>query len=142
MAIGAGGNKLGTRALTQELRKLAQQAIDVDAESGDPITRETRLATLIWNQALGWVEKKRDDEGNLKEIVHPPVAWAQQYVFERLEGKIAQAAPDEHGSIKAVDRVRELNRDRVNLLAKIAVGPPKAKVRPASIAGGESGRVG
>jgi hypothetical protein len=128
MAVGTGGVKMGSRALTSELRKLASQPVDVEPD-GTPITREAKLAALIWRQALGWTERVRDVEGNLVEKTYPPVAWAQQYLYERLEGKVAQAVPDEHVGIKAVDRVRDLSRDRLNLLAKIAQGPPKAAAR-------------
>lgn len=137
MAVGIGGAKVGTKALTVELRRLASQAIDVD-DDGGPISREAALASLIWKQALGWTERVRDDNGNLTEKKHPPVAWAQQYVFERLEGKVTQAVPDEHGSIKAVDRVRELSRDRLNLLSRVAQGPPKVAPRPSNTEGPES----
>ncbi len=138
MAVGTGGTKLGMRALTNELRKLASQPVDIEPD-GTPITREAKLAALIWNLALGWTERVRDIEGNLKEVVHPPVAWAMQYCFERLEGKVAQAVPDEHQGIKAVDRVRDLSRQRLNLISAITQGPPKAKARDSSGQRGSGG---
>lgn len=125
--------RLGTKALTAELRKLAVEAITI-LDNGDPVTREQALASLIWKQALGWTEETRDDNGTLKKTVHPPVAWAQQYLFERMEGK-APVAMTEHGEgMKAADKVRALSRDRLNKLAVSIAGPlmppsykPKAK---------------
>lgn len=121
--------RLSQKALTGELKKLAAEAVDITPD-GTPITREQKLAQLIWNQALGWTEEVRDDEGNRKEIKHQPVGWCQQYLFERIEGKAPQAVPDEHTGMKAADKVRELAKDRINQMATAAVGkggPPKYK---------------
>jgi len=121
---------LSTKALTTSLRALSGQAIDIEPD-GTPITRYEKLAKLIWDQALGYTEKVRDDEGNLKEIVHKPVAWAQQYVFERLEGKAIMAVAEEDGRIKAAEKVRDLAKDRINKLAGkmagVKSGPPRYK---------------
>jgi hypothetical protein len=125
MAISASG-RLGGRALTEELRRLAGEAYTVN-DGGDTLTRRDVLAEMIWKQALGWTEEVRDEDGNLKRVVHPPVAWCQQYLFERMEGKAPVAAPDEGSSIKAADKVRDLARDRLNRLAVVKSGPPKPR---------------
>jgi hypothetical protein len=125
--------KFGTRALTGELRKLASEAITIE-DDGTPVTREQMLAQMIWRQALGWVEKVRDDDGNLQEVRHPPVAWCQQFLFERTEGKAPQATQDERTGLKAADKVRELSKQRINTLSSIAKGPPtKPKVAHESV---------
>lgn len=118
--------RMGGKALTAELRKLAGQAVSVD-DNGDPITREMRLAELIWKQALGYTEVIRDEMGTETKRDHPPVAWAQQYLFERMEGKAPVAMPENDGTMKAADKVRQLSKDRVNALAAKIVpsGPPK-----------------
>ena len=107
--------KLGTRALTSELKKLAAEVIDID-DGAEPVTREQKLAQMIWNLALGWIENQRDDDGNLKKIRHPPVAWAMQFLFERCEGKAPQAVQEETTGIRAADKVRELSVERVNAI--------------------------
>lgn len=112
---------LASAALTQELKKLAQQVVETD-EGGEALTREQKLARMIWEQALGWVEKTRGDDGKVKEVYQPPVAWAQQFVFERIEGKAAQATPDESTGLRAKDKVAALARERVNKLAEAAEG--------------------
>lgn len=136
MAVAPG--KIGSRALTSELRKLAQESHTVTTD-GTPLTREQVLADLIWKQALGWVEviEERDDSGTMrrKEIVHPPVAWCQQFLFERMEGKAPIAQGDSTGGVRAADKVRDLARQRINLLAKTAAGPPK---RPAPTPKGDA----
>lgn len=124
---------LGGKALTAELRKLAVEAIDVSPD-GTPVTREQILSLLIWNQALGWTETwwETDSSGNRikREVKHKPVPWAQQYLFERMEGKAAQAMPEENGGVKAADKVRQLAKDRINSLARITAGPPMPKGTP------------
>jgi hypothetical protein len=124
---------LGGKALTAELRKLAVEAIDV-APDGTPITREQILADLIWKQALGWTETwwETDSIGNRvkREMKHKPVPWAQQYLFERMEGRAAQATPEDVGGVKAAEKVRQLAKDRINNLARITAGPPMPKGKP------------
>lgn len=118
----------GGKHLTEELRRLSAEAIDMTPD-GDPITRAQALASLIWKFALGWKEKRRDENGDLQEVEHPPVAWAMQYLYERMEGKAPQAAPEAGDGIKAVDKVRKLAKDRLNALAGVTAkaGPPEYK---------------
>lgn len=115
--------KLSNAALSKELRKLAIEVHTI-TDDGTPVTREQKLADIIWKLALGCTEKYRDEEGNLKEKVYPPAAWAIQFVFERVEGKAQTVAPDETSTVRAKDKVAELARERVNRLAAIAAGPP------------------
>lgn len=116
------------KALTGELRRLAAEAHTI-TDAGDVITREEALAALVWQQALGWTEKVRSPDGNLVEILHPPVAWAQQFLWERIEGKAAPALAEEQGSIRASDKVRDLARQRLNELIPSGPksGPPSHK---------------
>lgn len=109
-------------ALSHELRKLAGQ-VHTLLDDGTQVTREEQLAQLIWNQALGWNEKKRDENGTLQEIWHPPVAWAQQYLFERIEGKAQVATGTEQKGMTAAEKVRGLAKDRLNALVPVK-GPP------------------
>ncbi len=114
-------------ALTTELRKLAQEIHTVD-DAGAPITKEQALAALIWKQALGWVEEVRDDKGAVKRTLHPPVAWAQSMLFERIEGK-AQVTQEQTGArISAKETVSELAKQRLNALARGAKPSPKEEV--------------
>lgn len=122
--------RLSGRMLTNHLRTLAGEAHTV-TNSGDPLTREQVLADLIWKQALGWTEEFRDDNGTLIKKVHPPVAWAQQYLFERIEGRAPVSIPENEGGLKAADKVSDLAKQRVNQRAKaaagVSAGPPVFK---------------
>lgn len=115
---------LGSKALTDELRRLSTEVFGED-EAGNPITRSQALASLVWKFALGWTEETVDGNGNKKLVEHPPVAWAMQYVWERTEGKAAQAQVEDHARVSAAAKVRELARERINKMTTIATGPPK-----------------
>lgn len=121
---------IGGKALTAELTRLGKLAHTV-LNDGTPVTKDEVLAELIWSQALGWTEETLDDEGNKQKIVHKPVAWAQQYIIERREGRAPQSVPDQAEGIRAADKVRKLAQDRINTLARktagVLVGPPAYK---------------
>lgn len=135
----ASSGRLSARALTKHLNIIGLEMHTVDAE-GNPVDREEALARLLWNMALGWEEVTRDDEGNLKKIKHPPVAWAIQYIYDRKEGRAAPTVLEDEGRMKAADKVRDLAKSRLNDLAMAAAGPvsapaekkgpPKFKSRP------------
>lgn len=124
--------RYGGKALTGELRKLAGELHTTDSQ-GNEITKEQALADLIWKQALGWEEVTRDDSGSLTKKVHPPVAWAQQFLWERMEGKAPVAVAENEGGMKASQKVRELSKQRVNALASaVAIGKPPSYKRNAT----------
>lgn len=119
--------KFGGKLLTSELRKLGTEAHDMEPD-GTPLTRAECLARLIWRRALGWEERTRDAEGNLKVKQHPPESWAMQFIWERTEGKAPNAISEDTGGRTAAQTVRELTKDRLNRLsAKLVApaGPPK-----------------
>ncbi len=118
--------RFNSRALTENLRRMASEVVDL-LPDGTQITREERLAELIWKQALGYVEEVRNEEGTLTKVVHKPVAWAQQYLFERMEGKAAIAAPDASVGMRAADKVRALAKDRLNRIAETVTAPKASR---------------
>lgn len=128
MATLKGMKAASTRALTRHLNELGREVHTVN-DAGDPITREEALARRLWDMALGWEEQTRDDEGNLKTVKHPPVAWAMQYVYDRKEGRTAPTVLEDEGRVRAADKVRELAKDRVNQLASAAAGPKPSDLK-------------
>lgn len=117
---------INEQALTRYLAEFGKHAHSVDDE-GNTITREQALAEMLWKLALGFTEKVRDvTTGQWKEVYRPPVSWAIQYVFDRRDGKVAQAQAEETGKIRAADKVRSLARDRLNSLV-VSNGPPRYK---------------
>jgi hypothetical protein len=125
--------RLSNKALTAELRKLAV-IINVEHfdDDGSPLTNEQALARLIWKMALGYTETVIDDNGTRQKVTHKPVAWAMQYLFERIEGKAQVAQPENESGMKAADKVRDLAKQRINALAAgVTSGPPKHKPKGA-----------
>lgn len=110
-------DRLTRQKLTEELRRRGNEVISMD-DNGDPVTRLQALAELTWKYALGYTEETRDDKGQVKTEVHRPAPWAAQYVFERLDGKVAIAAIEETTKPKAAERVRDLAVARINALAR------------------------
>jgi hypothetical protein len=104
------------KALTKELAQLATEAHTTKPD-GTVVTKEQALAELIWRQALGWSELQKDDHGKLIEKHHPPIAWCQQFIYERIEGKAAQASAENSGGMRASEKVGNLAKDRLNKLA-------------------------
>jgi hypothetical protein len=124
--------RFSSKALTGHLKRLASEAVTI-TDDGTPVTREEQLAKLIWDQALGYTEETRNEEGTLVKVYHKPTAWAQQYLYERIEGKAQVMQPDNEGGMKAADKVRDLAKQRVNALAVAkAGGPPRHKPKPKS----------
>jgi hypothetical protein len=121
--------RFSPRALTTEVRKLAEEAFSV-TDDGTPITRAESLARLLWNLALGYTEKVRDENGTLKDVTHPPVAWAGQFLYDRLEGRATTAVPEDDTRIRAADKVRELAKQRLNKMAASVIGPPVHRPKP------------
>lgn len=118
--------RFSSRALTSELRRLADESVSV-TDDGTPLTRAQILAKMIWDMALGGERNVRNADGNMTRQFVPPVAWAQQYVFERIEGKSQVAQADNESGVRAADRVAELAKDRLNKMATSVAGPPKHK---------------
>lgn len=117
------------KELTKHLRLLAMEAEGL-APSGEPETKAETLARLLWKKALGYSEVRLTESGS-KEITCPPESWAIQLIYERLEGKVANSAPEEAGKISAAERVSDLARSRINGLVTSVVSiaakplPPK-----------------
>ena len=84
-----------------------------------PITREEQLAREIWKRALGWEEEVPTTNGQSTHRVHAPDAKAQEFIFERLEGR-ATILQDE-SSTALVDKISEVVRAKMNEDAKQAV---------------------
>jgi len=113
-----------TRGLTKALRELAKQ-VETMADDGSEITREHALALLLWKKALGYKALELDRKNKtMEEVYHPPEAWAIQLVYERLEGRVAQNAPDENSRMSAAERVSELAKSRINSLVGVPAPPP------------------
>lgn len=109
--------RLNKKALSEALRKLASLPHTID-DDGNTLTKEEVLAALVWKEALGYTEKVKNAKGIMEDRIVKPAAWAQQYIYERLDGKVAQVEAEEGSKITATERVRDLVKQRLNKLVK------------------------
>jgi hypothetical protein len=118
--------KYDNKELTKHLRELAAQMHDVLVDEDLQTRARTKgqaLCELVYEKALGRVEKKIDEEGVEQIIVHKPEQWALQLIFDRMEGRAPQAVPDNEGKRTAKDQVSAIAKGTINQLAPMA-GPP------------------
>lgn len=108
-----------TKELTELLHKIGAETHTM-TESGDMLTKNEVLIRLLWDTALGYEEKKKDDDGKETVTVHKPQKWAIELVYNRKEGGIAGATPDASGGISAAKQVRTLANKRLNAAAEKA----------------------
>lgn len=112
-----------SRRLTQHLRELAAE-IDTIDEGGELLTKGQVLAKLVFDKALGYEEKRKDDEGKEETIYHKPEAWAITLIWERMEGRAPQAVPDDKKTLTATVKINELAKQRINSLSDAALAIP------------------
>lgn len=118
------------QVLSLHLRQLANEAIDVDPKDGDPITRAHKLAQLLWDKALGGTKMERNDQGQEVQVYNRPESWAIQLVYDRLEGRVPNAADEDADRPRALERLREIARERVNAITAKASASIDKKLRP------------
>jgi len=75
--------------------------------------RHEIVANLI-RAATRWTEKRKDSKGRVYEYVHEPEAWAIKEVWDRAEGKPAQAL--------TIDSTRE-GQTNISLIERVIVYP-------------------
>ena len=85
------------------------------------MTKDEVLARKIWEAALGHEEETAIDDV-IQHRVFPPEKWAQQFIFERREGK--NVTPQEQRAINLLERISEVATDQINKDAKHAVDKP------------------
>jgi len=86
LAVGHDGSKIKRDPLRQVL---LSQLHEIDELTGQEKKHEI-VANLI-RAATRWTEKRKDSKGKVYEYVHEPEAWAIKEVFDRAEGRPAQA---------------------------------------------------
>jgi hypothetical protein len=101
--------------LSKYLRALALDMETVN-DDGDPVTKAAALAKFVWQAALGY---RSVDPKNGSVIVHEPDWRAIELLYNRIEGRIAIAPPEEVGH-SLIEKVTEMGRARANSLAAAA----------------------
>ncbi len=131
--------KFNNRQLTRYLQEIMLEIHDtrLDAKGEvDFVTKGRALAELLVRKALGGeeivVEEGDDGKPVTTKVFRKPEAWAIQCIYERLEGRVPQALPDDKSGITAADKVDQLIKDRLNKMTAAAVAetPAPPKHRP------------
>ncbi len=84
-----------------------------------PITKDETLAREIWKRALGCVETIEHDDGEFSHRILKPDPRAQQFIFERREGK--PEAPIEGQDTSLLDGISDIARNMMNKSAEEVV---------------------
>ncbi len=85
-----------------------------------PITNDEQLSREVWKRALGWEEKVVNDDGSINLRVHAPDPKAQEFIFERREGKFV--TPTEDRQTTLLERITDLSKSRINDIAESIAG--------------------
>lgn len=117
----SGEMKVPTGAiLSKFLRAMARDLHTVD-DDANIVTKAAALADMVWRYALGWEEKDPDNpEITLK--IHPPDWRAVALLFDRTEGKVQTATPEDKSKTLA-EKVGDLSRAKANSLAEATQEP-------------------
>jgi len=116
--------KYSARQLTKFLKELAMEAESIDDE-GETITKGKALALLLFKKALGYSSIRIGEDGNRVEVYHKPESWAIQYIYDRLEGRVPQAATEEKGGPSIAEKIQEISRAKANALANKTQTKPR-----------------
>lgn len=111
--------------LSKYLRALALD-IETQDDKGDPVTRAAALAQFVWKAALGYKEL---DVKTGKETAHEPDWRAIELLYNRIEGKVPVATPEDNSQSLA-DKVSDLGKARANSLCKAATENAEAGIEP------------
>jgi hypothetical protein len=136
--MAAKGSKIRAGMMLSEfIRKISQEETEfVKGESGDDkmATKAEALARVVWDMALGWVEEvdvfKDGAKVGVAKKKHPPAQWAINLVYDRAEGKAAQAGDTGEKKSDVSDRISQRTKDRVNKLAEATGNAGTSTVKP------------
>jgi hypothetical protein len=104
------------RAIGTEKTELVDIVIGPDEIKHKIVSKAEALARDIFNKALG----KRSIEDGINVIPDPKITLEyRKLVLDRIDGRSGDNPTDEGGRrISVPDRISEMNRDRLNKLAK------------------------
>ncbi len=81
-----------------------------------PITKDEQLAREVFKRALGFTERIVNDDGSVNLRVHAPDPKAQQFIFERREGKFV--TPTEDRQTTLLEKIKEISVRGLNKAAE------------------------
>lgn len=111
------------RYLSDYLKAIGQEIHDSsytdDTCTIRPITKDEALAREIWKRALGYEVKTVNADGTVGHRLFPPDPKAQEFIFERREGKIV--VPTDDKSTTLIDKITDITKFNMNKMAEDAV---------------------
>ena len=111
----AKANRLVSKYLT-EMATVKDACID-DGEEARMCTRAEKLAQIIWQNALGYVEENPKTEVT---VIHVPSLPYLRILLERMEGKVQDVSATK--SKKSIaDRVKDTTKSKLNKMAEDSV---------------------
>lgn len=84
------------------------------------ITKDEMLARGLWRRALGYEKEVKNTDGTMTHRVYPPDPKAQQFIFERREGKII-IAPEQDNQAKLLQDMSDVAKNSSNDIAQKVV---------------------
>lgn len=114
------------RILSSALRRIMQEKTELiqDPENGDRMGTKAEALMRVWvKYALGFTEEVPiyNEEHKLtgyKTIIHTPDRIYGQLIADRIEGRVATTVEHENTRPTAAKKVSDLNKNRLNRIAK------------------------
>ncbi len=113
------------KRLSEYLKEIGQEIhedafVTDDCTTIRPITKDEALAREIWKRALGQlITVKNGVDRTEQHRIIPPDAKAQEFIFDRREGKTG--TPTDDRATTLLDKITELTKDKMNKIAEDAV---------------------
>ena len=109
--------------LSRILREVAEEVTEMVTIDGEDkmVTKAEALVRLGFKHALGFTEKRVNDEGVEFEIIHSPDRVYGVMIWDRMEGRVAAIEPGKKEKRTVADKVGEQNKNRINRIAKDSV---------------------
>ena len=112
------------KSLTDYLESIGKEIHDrgfADAEGNiRVITKDEQLAREVWARALGYEKETVNSDGTMIHRVVPPDYRAQEFIWERREGKSAPMI-EEKRDASLVEKISEITKSQVNEVAEQAI---------------------
>ena len=105
--------------LSALMRDIAEEETELGGSIDDPkmISKAEALARLIWKRGLGWVERLKDGDHQVVEVIHQPDRVYVAMLLDRLEGRVAAVEPGKKEKRTVADKVGDQNKKRLNRIA-------------------------
>ena len=108
--------------LSSLMRSIAEEVTEFVTLDGEDrmVSKAEALVRMTWKHALGFTEKRINDDGTEVNIIHLPDRVAANVLYDRIEGRVAAVEPGKKEKRTVADKVGDQNKNRINQIAKDA----------------------